>query len=118
MERAIRKGEAHRASDSWPNHAAVLNSDNRYMDGHRRNRSLGKRTLSWIGSGHQSLHTNGVQVMLTNLACYVVLAFCFAFSFFQGAYNHVATEMALERLLGMSLAELGEIEFHKGIGRL
>lgn len=116
MERGIQNAKRDRESYSRSNNAALFNSIDCNLDIPRCNRGVGKRALSWVGSGHKGLHTSGAQIMLTNIACCIVLTFCFAFSFFQGAYNHVVTEMVMERLLSMSLAELGEIEFHNGKG--
>lgn len=106
---AQRSGEGSNAGEGYP---TVLNRDYSYMDGSNLNRGLGKRTLQRIGGSYDSFYRSGVQAMITNTACYFILAFCAVSQFFMGAYIHVSHEMIenYRKILTMSLVELSNVE--------
>lgn len=50
--------------------------------------------------------------MITNMACYAIIALCALSQFFMGAYIHVSHEMieGYRKILTMSLVELSQAE--------
>ena len=50
--------------------------------------------------------------MITNIACYFIIAICAASQFFMGAYMHVTGEMVKEYryLLSLSVVQLSQVD--------
>lgn len=116
MERAAREKRGSRKSNSWADNAQVFDCHNGALDYRFRNWGLGGRSYRFNRSRNPRLRSNGANQMIemfqkvTDYMCYGILAFCFAASFFTGAYNHVMKEIAMESLLKVSIAQLMNVE--------
>jgi len=112
METGAREAGSRQQGYQRHDNVTLLYSHHSHMDKHRDDRSLGKRALQGIGGGYQSFHRSGVSQMITNIACFFVIAFCAASQFFMGAYAQVSAEMAKEYryLLSLSVTQLTMID--------
>lgn len=55
--------------------------------------------------------------MITNIACYVIIALCAISQVFMGAYIHVAHEMVIEyrEVLSMTINQLSQVNVQTGV---
>lgn len=55
--------------------------------------------------------------MITNIACYVIIASCAILQFLMGAYMHVTTNMVLEYryILSLSVNQLTMVDVTRGV---
>lgn len=117
MERAAREKRASRKRDSWADNAEVLdchfvNNDSGGWIWKVGRRSFGRHICSSYGihkSGAIKVINKIFQNAIDGLCC-LIMASCFSYSFFMGAYTHVMKEIAMQNLSNMTIAQLMNVE--------
>jgi hypothetical protein len=73
---------------------------------------MGSGQLQRPRSWHKSLFRSKGTAMITNIACYIIIASCAVLQFLMGAYMHVTTDMVREYryLLSLSVTQLSHID--------
>ncbi len=117
MEARAREAGSRTQSHSGHDNVTVLNCRYRYMDDNNNARCMGSGQLQRPRSWYKSLFRSKGTPMITNIACYVIIASCAILQFLMGAYMHVTTNMVLEYryILSLSVNQLTMVDVTRGV---
>lgn len=112
MEARAREARCCEESNGRVYHVPLHHSDGYVVDSVGGVWRMVCRPFQGHRSGNKSIYSHGVQQMMTNLACVVILTLNAFFAFGIGAYNHVARDMAFEAKFykNLSMAALSQVE--------
>jgi len=117
MEARTGKAGSCKESNEWHGDVTVLNGCHIHLDDARGYRRMGERAFQRGRSSGKGVYRRGVSEMITNIACYIIIAVCAASQFFMGAYMHVMGEMVKEYryLLSLSVVQLTQVDIYRGV---